>query len=51
MPTIPEYATTKCLCREWCGDADAEMPEEGDEICKGLPYRSQPLVEIVLEKR
>lgn len=30
-----------CACREWCGDADDEMPEDDPSmpVCKGLALR------------
>ena len=42
-----------CLCREWCGDADDEMPEDDPSmpVCKGLRPPPAPLVEVVLIPR
>jgi hypothetical protein len=36
-----------CLCVKWCGDSDPDGPG----VCKGLPVKREPLVEIVMVPR
>jgi hypothetical protein len=37
-----------CGCKTWCGD---DGDTEGPGVCKGLPVKREPLVELVLVPR
>lgn len=40
-----------CACRDWCGDVHQDEDDPSMPVCKGLPIRREPLVEIVLVRR
>lgn len=40
-----------CACRDYCGDVWQDEDDPSMPVCKGLPVRHEPLVEVVLERR